>query len=58
MPVYYVTSNHEKALRRYSNVGFDLGKIFLVDQLEWTIDGLRTLFVHGDMCDKVLGAHR
>jgi UDP-2,3-diacylglucosamine pyrophosphatase LpxH len=51
VPVFYVTGNHEKPLRRYSNMGFDFGQLHLVDRLEWTVDGRRTLIVHGDECD-------
>ena len=51
VPVFYVTGNHEKPLRRYSNMGFNFGQLHLVDRLEWTIDGRRTLIVHGDECD-------
>lgn len=58
VPVFYVTGNHEQALRRYSNAGFDFGQLHLVDRLEWTIDGVRTLITHGDHCDARMGAHR
>ena len=58
IPVFYVTGNHEHALRRYSNAGFDFGQLHLVDRLEWTIDGVRTLITHGDHCDERMGAHR
>ena len=52
VPVFYVTGNHEGALRRYSNSGFDFGRIQLVDRLEWDLDGQRTLLFHGDACDR------
>jgi len=58
IPVFYVTGNHEQALRPYSSMLFDFGLLHLVDRLEWTIDGRRTLIVHGDHCDKRLGTHR
>lgn len=58
VPVFYVTGNHEHALRRFSNAGFDFGQLHLVDRLEWTIDGVRTLIIHGDHCDERMGAHR
>jgi UDP-2,3-diacylglucosamine pyrophosphatase LpxH len=57
-PVFYVTGNHEHALRRYSNAGFDFGQLHLVDRLEWNIDGMRTLVTHGDHCDERMGANR
>ena len=58
IPVFYVTGNHELALRRYLDTGLDLGLLHLVDRLEWVIDNQRTLITHGDHCDKRLGANR
>jgi UDP-2,3-diacylglucosamine pyrophosphatase LpxH len=55
-PVFYITGNHEQALRRYSNAGFGFGRLHLVDRLEWIIDGRRTLFMHGDECDGAIDA--
>jgi len=46
IPVFYVTGNHEQALRPYSSMLFDFGLLHLVDRLEWTIDGRRTLIAY------------
>jgi len=49
VPVYYITGNHDEALRRYSPA--DLGKLHLCDRLELTVDGERYWFFHGDIFD-------
>lgn len=49
IPVYYVTGNHDEALRRYSST--QLGKLRLLDKLVLEIDGKRCLFFHGDIFD-------
>lgn len=49
VPVYYITGNHDEALRRYSPT--QLGNLHLVDQLSLTIDGRRHWFLHGDIFD-------
>lgn len=49
VPVYYITGNHDEALRRYSPVR--LGNLRLVDRLELTLDGERYWFFHGDIFD-------
>jgi UDP-2,3-diacylglucosamine pyrophosphatase LpxH len=49
VPVYYITGNHDEALRRYSPA--TLGKLRLVDRLDLTIDGERYWFFHGDIFD-------
>jgi UDP-2,3-diacylglucosamine pyrophosphatase LpxH len=46
VPVHYITGNHDEALRRFTP--FVAGGVQLVDQLERTLDGRRTLIVHGD----------
>jgi UDP-2,3-diacylglucosamine pyrophosphatase LpxH len=47
--VYYITGNHDEALRRYSGIG--LGNITLDDKLILEIDGKKTWFFHGDIFD-------
>jgi UDP-2,3-diacylglucosamine pyrophosphatase LpxH len=49
VPVYYITGNHDEALRRYSPAS--LGGLHLVDKLVLTIDGERYWFFHGDIFD-------
>ncbi len=49
VPVYYITGNHDEALRRYSPV--ELGRLRLVDRLELTVGGERYWFFHGDIFD-------
>ena len=49
VPVYYITGNHDEALRRYSPAS--LGNLQLVDRLDLTIDGERYWFFHGDIFD-------
>jgi UDP-2,3-diacylglucosamine pyrophosphatase LpxH len=44
--VFYLTGNHDEALRPWSGNAF--GAIRLVDRLELELDGVRTLFLHGD----------
>ncbi|MBK6543109.1 MAG: UDP-2,3-diacylglucosamine diphosphatase [Flavobacteriales bacterium] len=52
VPVYYITGNHDEALRRYSPAR--LGDLRLVDQLSLTIDGRRHWFLHGDIFDATM----
>lgn len=47
--VYYITGNHDEALRRYSGIG--LGNILLDDKLILDLHGKRTWFFHGDIFD-------
>lgn len=49
VPVYYITGNHDEALRRYSPAS--LGGLHLLDKLVLTIDGERYWFFHGDIFD-------
>ncbi|MCB0790183.1 MAG: UDP-2,3-diacylglucosamine diphosphatase [Flavobacteriales bacterium] len=49
VPVYYITGNHDEALRRYSPSR--LGNLHLVDKLELILDGERYWFFHGDIFD-------
>ncbi|HNR53976.1 MAG TPA: UDP-2,3-diacylglucosamine diphosphatase [Flavobacteriales bacterium] len=49
VPVYYITGNHDEALRRYSPT--QLGNLRLLDQLHLDIDGERYWFFHGDVFD-------
>ncbi|NQX90997.1 MAG: UDP-2,3-diacylglucosamine diphosphatase [Flavobacteriales bacterium] len=48
-PVYYITGNHDEALRKYSD--FSLGHLHLVDELELKIDDKYYWFFHGDIFD-------
>lgn len=52
VPVYYITGNHDEALRRYSPAR--LGNLRLVDRLELTLDGERHWFLHGDIFDATM----
>lgn len=49
IPVYYITGNHDEALRRYAPLS--MGNVHLVNQLELTIDGKKYWFFHGDIFD-------
>src|SRR5436190_799460 len=49
VPVYYITGNHDEALRRYSPAV--LGGLQLVDRLDLEVDGERYWFFHGDIFD-------
>ncbi|MBA3709876.1 MAG: UDP-2,3-diacylglucosamine diphosphatase [Planctomycetes bacterium] len=52
VPVYYITGNHDAALRTFSNVRFE--NLHLVDELELEIAGKRTWIHHGDRFDDEL----
>lgn len=52
MPVYYITGNHDEALRRYSPAR--LGDLHLVDKLVLDIDGRSHWFFHGDIFDATM----
>jgi len=47
--MYYLTGNHDEALRKYS--GTTLGNILLDDKLILTLDGKKVWFFHGDIFD-------
>lgn len=47
--VYYLTGNHDDALRRYS--GLSLGNLHLRDKLLLELDGRRVWIFHGDVFD-------
>jgi UDP-2,3-diacylglucosamine pyrophosphatase LpxH len=49
IPVYYITGNHDEALRRYSPAS--LGQLQLLDRLSLSIGGERYWFFHGDIFD-------
>lgn len=49
VPVYYITGNHDEALRRYSPA--QLGNLRLLDRLELELGGERYWFFHGDIFD-------
>ncbi|HLO53588.1 MAG TPA: UDP-2,3-diacylglucosamine diphosphatase [Saprospiraceae bacterium] len=46
---YYITGNHDEALRKYS--GLKIGKFHLEDKLILNLDGKRTWIFHGDIFD-------
>ena len=50
--VYYITGNHDDALRRYS--GFSIGNIHLRDNLLIQINGDQHWIFHGDVFDLVI----
>lgn len=52
IPVYYITGNHDEALRRYSPA--QLGNLHLVDKLVLEIDGRSHWFFHGDIFDATM----
>lgn len=52
MPVYYITGDHDDALRRYSPA--QLGNLRLFDQLALTLDGRKHRFFHGDIFDATM----
>lgn len=47
--IYYITGNHDEALRRYS--GIQLGNIVLDDKLILELDGKKVWIFHGDVFD-------
>jgi UDP-2,3-diacylglucosamine pyrophosphatase LpxH len=47
--VYYITGNHDEALRKYSGTG--IGKLTIDDKLVLELDGKRTWIFHGDVFD-------
>ena len=47
--IYYITGNHDEALRRYS--GTQLGNITLEDKLILELDGKKVWIFHGDVFD-------
>jgi len=51
-PVYYITGNHDEALRKYS--GMNLGNLHLLDHLELEIRGEKYWFFHGDIFDATM----
>ncbi|MBS1580736.1 MAG: UDP-2,3-diacylglucosamine diphosphatase [Bacteroidetes bacterium] len=52
IPVYYVTGNHDEALRRYSPMR--VGHLRLVDKLVLDLDGIPHWFIHGDIFDATM----
>jgi UDP-2,3-diacylglucosamine pyrophosphatase LpxH len=52
VPVYYITGNHDEALRKYSPA--HLGNLRLVDRLVLDIDGRSHWFFHGDIFDATM----
>ncbi|MGC6414038.1 MAG: UDP-2,3-diacylglucosamine diphosphatase [Bacteroidia bacterium] len=47
--VYYITGNHDEALRKYS--GTEIGNLILDDKLVLELDGKKTWIFHGDVFD-------
>jgi len=52
IPVYYLTGNHDEALRRYSPAV--LGDLRLAERLVMDIDGRKHWFFHGDIFDTTM----
>lgn len=52
IPVYYITGNHDEALRRFSPSR--LGELRLVNKLVLTLEGERYWFFHGDLFDATM----
>ena len=50
--VYYITGNHDETLRRFA--GTSMGNLKIVNNLELTINGKKTWFLHGDIFDGVI----
>ncbi|MBI1265887.1 MAG: UDP-2,3-diacylglucosamine diphosphatase [Cryomorphaceae bacterium] len=49
IPVYYITGNHDEALRKYAR--FSIGNLHLVNHLELEINNEKYWFFHGDIFD-------
>lgn len=47
--VFYVTGNHDEALRKFS--GLEIGNLSIVNKLELNIDNKKTWIMHGDIFD-------
>ncbi|MEM1323400.1 MAG: UDP-2,3-diacylglucosamine diphosphatase [Bacteroidota bacterium] len=56
VPVYYLTGNHDDALRRFS--GSSLGNFHLEDKLLLEVDGKKAWFFHGDVFDASIQCSR
>lgn len=54
--VYYITGNHDEALRQYS--GISIGNIHLEDKLLLDLDGKKAWFFHGDIFDVTMRGSR
>ena len=52
VPVYYLTGNHDEALRRHSPA--TLGNLHLADHLVLELDGRSHWFFHGDIFDATM----
>jgi len=52
VPVYYITGNHDEALRKFS--GASMGNVKLVDKLILEIKGEKYWFFHGDIFDATM----
>ncbi len=52
IPVYYITGNHDEALRKYSGQTF--GNLHLVDKLVLTVNDQKLWFFHGDIFDSTM----
>lgn len=47
--VLYITGNHDEMLRKFT--GMDFGNIQVVNKVELELNGVKTLFFHGDVFD-------
>ena len=48
--VYYITGNHDEALRKYAD--FEMGNIQLTDKIVFEINGEKNWVFHGDVFDR------
>lgn len=56
VPIYYITGNHDDALRRFS--GFSLGNFHLEDKLMLDLNGKKAWIFHGDVFDASIKCSR
>lgn len=56
VPIYYITGNHDDALRRFSD--FSLGNFHLTDKLLLDINGKKAWIFHGDVFDASIKCSR
>lgn len=49
IPIYYITGNHDDALRRFSD--FSIGNFHLLDQVLLEVDDKKAWIFHGDIFD-------
>jgi UDP-2,3-diacylglucosamine pyrophosphatase LpxH len=50
--IFYVTGNHDEFLRKFNHT--EIGKLKIVNQLIFDLDGLKTWIFHGDIFDNTI----